>query len=91
MEIHIFAIKDRGINAYMRPFFGQHPNQAIRMFQDECNRPDGEVIKHPDDYDLYHLGTFNEETGQIKMLEQGPHQLALGKNMVREPQNPHRP
>lgn len=78
MKLQIVAIRDRAINAYMRPFFAQSTGQAIRMFQDEVNNKEGEIHKHPDDYDLYHLGEWNDE-GIITPIP--PHQLALGKEL----------
>lgn len=72
------AIKDRALDAFMRPFFAQTKGQAIRMFNDEINNQDSPMFKHPDDYDLYYLGTWDDKTGET--TEQHPEQLALGKN-----------
>lgn len=58
------CIKDRAIDAYMQPFFVQHRNQAIRGLQDEVNREGSELGKHPEDYDLYLLGEWDEQTGK---------------------------
>lgn len=80
MKLHIFAVKDRALNAFMTPWFAQTVNQAIRMFQDEVNNPQGQMIKHPDDYDLYHLGSWNDDNGNFTNIEND--QIAIGKNMV---------
>lgn len=82
MTLEILAIRDRALNAYMRPFVAQSVGQAIRMFQDEINRVDSEMNKHPDDYDLYHLGQFHENTGALHTLPSGPEQVAIGKQLV---------
>jgi len=81
MKLQIFAVKDRAINAYMRPWFAQTQGQATRMFQDEVNNRQGEINKHADDYDLWHLATFDDNMGTIEMLPEGPQQLALGKQL----------
>lgn len=65
---HIFAVKDLAVQAYGLPFFVRSKGEALRSFQDEVNRKDGEsaVAKHPEDYELYQLGTYNEETAEIE-------------------------
>lgn len=77
MKMQIVAIKDRALDAFMRPFFAQTLDQAKRMFRDEINRPNSEAGAHPEDYDLYHLGDFEDHNGKINQLEQ-PKQLAIG-------------
>lgn len=62
----ILAIKDRALDAFMRPFTTPHRNAAIRSFTDEANRKTSEINNHPEDYDLYQLGTFDQETGKIE-------------------------
>lgn len=78
MKMIMVAIKDRALNAYMRPFFAQTKGQAIRMFNDEINNRESPMFKHPDDYDLYYLATWDDDTGET--TEQKPEQLAIGKN-----------
>lgn len=82
MKLEMCAVKDRALNAFMRPFFAQTKNQAIRMFQDEVNRDKSEMGAHPDDYDLYWLGTWDDETGYITKLPNEPENelLFIGKN-----------
>lgn len=83
MKLEMMAVKDRALNAFMRPFFAQTVNQAIRMFQDEINNDKGDMFKHPDDHDLWHLGTWDDSHGLVTMLDEdnGPKQVAIGKNM----------
>lgn len=77
MILEVFAVKDRALNAHMRPWFAQTIGQALRMFQDEINNTQGEMHKHPDDYDLWHLGSWNDENGNFTNVENK--QIALGK------------
>lgn len=76
----IVAVKDRAMDAFLQPFFVPALGGAIRAFGDEINNPQSEMQKHPEDYDLYHLGEFNDNTGEIKQLER-PLQIAIGKQM----------
>lgn len=77
---HIVAVRDRALGAFMNPFTVPSLGAAIRSFQDEANRADGEIYKHPDDYDLYKLGEYDEVTGRIAPCD--PEQIAIGKQMV---------
>jgi hypothetical protein len=67
MILTIVAIKDRAADAFMRPFFVPTANMAIRSFMDEVNRDaaDNQMFVHPDDFDLYEIGLFDDSTGRI--------------------------
>lgn len=83
MILQILSVRDRAANAYGRPIFVAAIGQAIRSFQDEINRVDqnNEMNKHPDDFDLYHLGTFDDETGLLTS-KSTPEQIAIGKQLI---------
>lgn len=61
----IYAIKDQAIEALSQPFFVQAQGQAVRMFMDETKNEQSQINKHPADFELYYLGEFDEQTGQI--------------------------
>jgi len=82
MIIKVIAIKDRALDAFMRPFFVATIGAAVRGFQDEINRDDSEMKKHPDDYDLYWLGDWDDHTGQFSTLPM-PEQVAIGKQLIK--------
>lgn len=63
MKLVVCAVKDRAVNAYNRPIFVPTVGVAIRSFNDEANRKDSEMNNHPEDYDLYELGSWDDETG----------------------------
>lgn len=63
----ICAVRDSAMNAFMRPFVVPAVGMAIRSFSDEVNRvAEGNALNaHPEDYELYSIGTFDEETGAV--------------------------
>jgi len=86
MKMLMFSIRDSAADAYGRPFFMTSVGIAIRSFTDEINRvaEDNQIYKHPEDFDLFELGEFDDETGRIVLLDV-PKQLALGRQVkVRE-------
>jgi len=82
MLLFIVSIKDRAADVFMRPFFVPHRNVAIRDFTDEVNRvaADNQLNKHPDDFDLYLLGQFDDNIGSCVSDE--PVVLVRGKDVL---------
>lgn len=67
MILFVVSVKDRAADVFNRPFFVPHRNVAIRDFTDEVNRSaaDNQLNKHPDDFDLYLLGEFDDSKGEF--------------------------
>jgi hypothetical protein len=65
----VVCVKDRAAEVFNRPFFVPHRNVAVRDFTDEVNRSaaDNQLNKHPDDFDLYLLGTYDDNTGSFSL------------------------
>lgn len=82
MKLVLCSVKDRAADAYGRPMFVPSVGVAIRSFSDEVNRKDVEnqLFNHPDDFDLYELGEFDDNTGLFALHEQ-PKLLSLGKQV----------
>jgi len=82
MKQIICTVKDRAADAYGRPMFVPSTGVAIRSFSDEINRnnADNQLFNHPDDFDLYELGEFDDNTGLFALHEQ-PKLLSLGKQV----------
>lgn len=78
---NIYAVRDRATDQYGQPMFMINHGHAIRSFADEANRADAQnnIYNHPDDYDLYHLGTYDTDTGLID--SKTPEMVAVGKNV----------
>jgi hypothetical protein len=82
MHLFVVCVKDRAAEVFNRPFFVPHRNVAIRDFTDEVNRAaaDNQLNKHPDDFDLYLLGEFNDNTGEFSIST--PQVLVRAKDVV---------
>ena len=86
MKMVICSIRDSAADAYGRPFFLSSVGVAIRSFTDEVNRSseDNQIYQHPEDFDLFELGEFDDTTGRFVLLDV-PKQLVLGRMVkVRE-------
>ena len=62
----LFTIYDQKAQAYLPPFFMHQTGMALRVFSDCVNSNDHQFGKHPADYTIFELGTFNDETAIIE-------------------------
>lgn len=83
MKYFVVGVRDQAAGAFMRPLFFGSIGQAVRSFQDEVNRAaeDNAMYRHPEDFELFHLGYFNENTGGMESLS-SPISIAVGKQMA---------
>lgn len=65
MKHNIYSIFDTKAEAFSLPFYYQYEGQAIRTCVDWLNNPETPYAKHPEDYTLYAIGTYDEVTGTI--------------------------
>ena len=77
----VVTIKDRAIDTFLRPVCYPSLGAAIREFADEINNPQSPMNKHPDDYDLYHVATYDDVRGAFANTPE-PNQIAIGKNAI---------
>lgn len=77
------AILDRSVNAYINLHCVRAEGQAIRQFMDAiANKDSGMMHSHPDDYDLYRVGTYNDDNGEL--TPEPKKKLADGKQLSME-------
>lgn len=80
MKLFAVSIHDAAAGSFHAPLFFPALGMAERWFKDECNssNPDSALAKHPSDYVLYLLGTFDTEDGDL--VRETPRQLFRGEN-----------
>lgn len=61
---NLFAVKDE-LEGFGSPIVASNKAKAMLIFGDEIQHPDSMLNKHPENYSLYALGQYNEETGEI--------------------------
>jgi len=76
MILGIYGIRDAKTEAFSQPMFFVTKGVAIRAFADECENTQSNLNKHPEDFALFHLGSYNDNTGEFVSLPQ-PVQIAL--------------
>lgn len=66
---NIYCIYDSKAEAYMSPWFVDKDGQALREFQDAVQNRDTPFNKHPEDYTLFKIGTYDQNTGKLSSLD----------------------
>lgn len=69
MKLSAFSILDAKAQSFMQPFYFNYKGQASRTLEDILKEKDHPIAKHPEDYSLYLLGTFDPFTGRLEPLE----------------------
>lgn len=75
MELKAFSIRDQKSEVFNTPFFQKTHGEAERSFRELVTDQKSMVHKYPEDYDLYFIGTYNDQTGLIKPLDTPQHML----------------
>lgn len=76
--LQAFAIHDVKANAFITPFFFPTKAMAVRVFAECINDPQHQFGRHPADYTLFHLGTFDTDSGTLKTLDRGIEVMHVG-------------
>lgn len=80
----LFCTFDRASQSYSPPFAAPHAGMAIRGFSDAISNPskDTDISRHPDDFDLFEIGTFDSSTGRIVPVDFLDKPLVQGKQIA---------
>lgn len=83
MIFSVLAVYDRVAETYGRPFFTTSVGVGLRSFTDEVNNsnPDNQLYKHPQDFELYHLGSFVDDSATFE-LNDTPQLVARALDLI---------
>ena len=60
----VVAVKDELTNSFLSPAFIESIEEAERLFSYQVNTI-GLWKENPEDYSLYHIGSYDQETGSL--------------------------
>lgn len=66
MQAIIYTIRDTKSEGFTRPSFFVTEEMAVRSFSFAVDGGDQAMTDFPDDYTLYRIGVWNDETGMIE-------------------------
>lgn len=73
MTLKAYSIRDAKAEIYNSPFYAKTHGEAERMFKSSTNDPQSMICKYPEDYDLYHVATFDDNSGIFTALSTPQH------------------
>lgn len=83
MNMEIFTVYDSAAMKYLEPFFAETLEVATRMFRTLINRHDHQFGKYPEDYVLFHIGSYCADDAALIPI--APHSLGVGLTFLSHP------
>lgn len=68
MELKVFAVRDVKVAAYLQPFIQSSIGGALRLFGDACGEENSPFHKHPEDFMLFEIGSYDDHSGLLTAL-----------------------
>lgn len=79
MQLYIFSVYDKAVQAYATPMFFRSKGEAVRSFTDAVNQEKSQFATHAADYVLYYIGQFDDNAG---MFDSGEPVRVIGADEV---------
>lgn len=71
--LKVFSIRDAKSEIFMTPFFQKTHGEAERTFKEAVKNENSLISKYPEDYDLYFLGEYDDQSGKMEILDTPQH------------------
>lgn len=69
MKMVVGSVFDAKVQVWSQPFVMQNKGALTRAWEESCNDPQTQFFKHPTDFSMFIIGEWDDENGQIRMLE----------------------
>lgn len=67
MKLCMMAVFDSASAAFLPPFVVATPMMALRQIRDQAARqPDHDFVRHADQFTLFQVGSWDNESGDVK-------------------------
>lgn len=73
MQLKVFSVRDQKASIFNAPFYAHTPGEAERNFTRLAKDSQSMINQFPEDYDLYELGTYDDQTGLVTSLDTPRH------------------
>lgn len=69
MLVKMFTVYDSKTKAFITPFFNITTESATRTFSNASNDKEHQFGRNPEDYTLFEIGIYDDETAKITPLQ----------------------
>ena len=66
---NMYTVYDSKAEIYTNPFHFRNDQEAIRQFTTEAQNPESKLNKHAEDYTLFLLGEYDQDTAEFSIRE----------------------
>ncbi len=80
--MNVYTVKDLVAKTYIPPFTMKTDRDAIEGFRLVTNDEGTPYNKHPEDYVLFKIATYDERTGKVTSMEENE-QLIVAKELYK--------
>lgn len=77
----LISVKDTAARTFMQPAFVPTTAVGQRSFSEAINDSKHDFHKYPTDFELYEIGAFDTETGELTSLDE-PRLIVRGKDVL---------
>lgn len=77
----LFSVYDSKSGVYSAPFMEHSNASGIRAFETGCKDKNTMMFSYPQDYTLFELGTFDDQTAKYELLAT-PKSLVMAQELV---------
>lgn len=80
----VCAVRDKQAGVFGQPFCVPAVGLAVRGFSDQVNRreSDNPLNRHPEDFELYRLGSYDDTTGEFSREADDPARIARAVELI---------
>jgi len=75
MKLNVYSIRDTKSETFAPPFLQKTNGEAERSFRQLANDEKSQICRYPEDYDLYLLGEYDDNTGKLSPFDTPQHQV----------------
>ncbi len=85
MKLKMFSIRDAKSEIFTNPFYKATHGEAERDFRTTVNNDKTTLNRYPEDFDLYYLGTYDDNTGFTASLDTPQHIIKAVQVLEQKP------
>lgn len=82
MILGVFSIYDTAVSTWMPPMHFRNKGEALRWFQDSVNNPETKLNKHPSDFVLFELGSWDDHNCHFDVLK-APSRIGIAQEFLK--------
>lgn len=69
----VCCVFDKKARSHLTPFFVTHQDVAVRAFKDAVSNIESAVGRNPEDFAMWNLGTFDDDTARFELHKSPVH------------------